>query len=126
MEKSRFPRGYKVYLPLVLLFVLLVFVMPRSPKFTYDYKKGTLWMYEDFVSQFDFPLLKSEEQYKAEVQKAGSTVVPFYRQDPAVLETALDALSDLDMGEYSAVKPILSAALEKIYAKGVLPSTSDP
>lgn len=125
MEKSRFPRGYKVYLPLVLLFVLLVFVMPRSPKFTYDYKKGTLWMYEDFVSQFDFPLLKSEEQYKAEVQKAGSTVVPFYRQDPAVLKTALDALSDLDMGEYSAAKPILSAALEKIYAKGVLPATSD-
>lgn len=124
MEKSRFPRGYKVYLPLVLLFALLVFVMPRSPKFTYDYKKGTLWMYEDFVSQFDFPLLKSEEQYKAEVQKAGSSVVPFYRQDPAVLETALDALSDLDMGEYAAAKPALSAALEKIYAKGVLPGTA--
>ena len=62
MEKSRFPRGYKVYLPLVLLFALLVFVMPRSPKFNYDYRKGALWMYEDFVSQFDFPLLKSEEQ----------------------------------------------------------------
>lgn len=124
MEKSRFPRGYKVYLPLVLLFALLVFVMPRSPKFTYDYKKGTLWMYEDFVSQFDFPLLKSEEQYKAEVQKAGSSVVPFYRQDPAVLETALDALSDLDMGEYAAAKPAMSAALEKIYAKGVLPGTA--
>ena len=124
MEKSRFPRGYKVYLPLVLLFALLVFVMPRSPKFTYDYKKGTLWMYEDFVSQFDFPLLKSEEQYKAEVQKAGSSVVPFYRQDPAVLEAALDALSDLDMGEYAAAKPALSAALEKIYAKGVLPGTA--
>mgnify|MGYP003484872184 CR=1 FL=1 len=62
MEKSRFPRGYKVYFPLVLLFALLVFVMPRSPKFNYDYRKGALWMYEDFVSQFDFPLLKSEER----------------------------------------------------------------
>lgn len=122
MEKSRFPRGYKVYLPLVLLFALLVFVMPRSPKFTYDYEKGKLWMYEDFVSQFDFPLLKSEEQYKAEVQKAGSSVVPFYRQDPAVLETALDALSDLDLGDYAAAKPALSATLEKIHAKGVLPA----
>ena len=88
MEKSRFPRGYKVYLPLALLFALLVFVMPRSPKFNYDYKKGSLWMYEDLVSQFDFPLLKTEEQYKSELQKAGSTVVPVYRKDPGVLEAA--------------------------------------
>lgn len=124
MEKNRFPRGYKVYLPLVLLFALLVFVMPRSPKFTYDYERGKLWMYEDFVSQFDFPLLKSDEQYKAEVQKAGSSVVPFYRQDPAVLESALGALSALDMGEYSAAKPVLSTTLQKIHSKGVLPAST--
>ena len=123
MEKSRFPRGYKVYLPLVLLFALLVFMMPRSPKFSYDYKKGPLWMYEDLVSQFDFPILKSEEQYKAEVQNAGSSVVPFYRQDPQVLQTALAALSSMDMGEYAAAKPALASTLEKVYAKGVLPNT---
>lgn len=124
MEKSKFPSGYKVYLPLVLLFALLAFVMPRSPKFTYDYEKGKVWMYEDFVSQFDFPLLKSEEQYKAEVQKAGTSVVPFYRQDPTVIENALAALSGLDLGDYPAAKPALSAALERIHAKGVLPASA--
>ena len=121
MEKSRFPRGYKVYLPLVLLFALLVFVMPRSPKFNYDYRKGALWMYEDFVSQFDFPLLKSEEQYKAELQKVGASVVPVYRQDPAVLEAAYLQLSSSDMGKYNAVKPHINASLGRIYSKGVLP-----
>ena len=121
MEKSRFPRGYKVYLPLVLLFALLVFVMPRSPKFNYDYRKGTLWMYEDFVSQFDFPLLKSEEQYKAELQKAGSSIVPVYRQDQSVLEAAYSQLSLSDMGEYNDLKPAVNASLGRIYSKGVLP-----
>ena len=124
MEKSKFPSGYKVYLPLVLLFALLAFVMPRSPKFTYDYEKGKVWMYEDLVSLFDFPLLKSEEQYKAEVQKAGTGVVPFYRQDPTVIENALAALSALDLGDYPAAKPALSAALERIHAKGVLPASA--
>lgn len=124
MEKSKFPSGYKVYLPLVLLFALLAFVMPRSPKFTYDYEKGKVWMYEDLVSLFDFPLLKSEEQYKAEVQKAGTSVVPFYRQDPTVIENALAALSAFDLGDYPAAKPALSAALERIYAKGVLPASA--
>ena len=121
MEKSRFPRGYKVYLPLVLLFALLIFVMPRSPKFNYDYRKGSIWMYEDFVSQFDFPLLKSEEQYKTELQKAGSSVVPVYRQDPSVLEAAYSQLSSSDMGEYNDLKPLVNASLGKIYSKGVLP-----
>ena len=121
MEKSRFPRGYKVYLPLVLLFALLVFVMPRSPKFNYDYRKGAIWMYEDFVSQFDFPLLKSDEQYKAELQKAGSSVVPVYRQDAAVLEAAYSQLSSSDMGKYNGLKPLVNASLGRIYSKGVLP-----
>lgn len=121
MEKSRFPRGYKVYLPLVLLFALLVFVMPRSPKFNYDYRKGALWMYEDFVSQFDFPLLKSEEQYKVELQKAGSSIVPVYRQDQSVLEAAYSQLSLSDMGEYNDLKPAVNASLGRIYSKGVLP-----
>ena len=40
MEKIRFPRKFKVYLPLILLFVLLVFLMPRNSRFNYDYKKG--------------------------------------------------------------------------------------
>lgn len=128
MEKSRFPRGYKVYLPLALLFALLVFVMPRSPKFNYDYKKGSLWMYEDLVSQFDFPLLKSEEQYKSELQKAGSTVVPVYRKDPGVLEAAYVQLSAYDMGEYNLIKPAVNASLGRIYSKGVLPknASADP
>lgn len=121
MEKSRFPRGYRVYLPLLLLFVLFVFVMPRSPKFNYDYKKGTLWMYEDFVSQFDFPLLKSEEQYKAELQKAGSSVVPVYRQDPSVPYRVASALSDLDFSACPSARPALDAVLQNVYAKGILP-----
>lgn len=121
MEKSRFPRGYKVYLPLVLLFALLVFVMPRSPKFNYDYRKGSIWMYESLVSQFDFPLLKSEEQYKAELQKAGSSVVPVYRQDLSVVEAAYSQLSSSDMGEYNDLKPLVNASLGRIYSKGVLP-----
>ena len=124
MEKSRFPRGYKVYFPLVLLFALLVFVMPRSPKFNYDYRKGSLWMYEDLVSQFDFPLLKSEEQYKAELQRAGSTVVPVYRQDPAVLDAAYAELASSDMGIYNDLKPVINTSLGRIYSKGVLPKNT--
>ena len=124
MEKIRFPRGYKVYLPLVLMFALLVSMMPRSPKFNYDYKKGSPWMYEDLVSLFDFPLLKSEEQYKAELQKAGSAVVPVYRQEPTVADKAIEQLAAADLAGYSSIKPDVGAALKTIYSKGVLPKNN--
>ena len=58
MEKKYFPRKFKIYLPLIVLTVLLVFLMPTASKFNYDYKKGEPWMYETLVSKFDFPILK--------------------------------------------------------------------
>lgn len=123
MEKSRFPRGYKVYLPLVVLFVLLTLVMPRSPKFQYDYQKGAPWMYEDLVSEFDFPLLKSEEQLKSDIQKAGSSVIPVFRYDPSVFQSAQSALASADLGKYASVRPALNVALQDIYSKGIMPAS---
>ena len=79
MEKNNFPKGVKVYLPLVLLFVLVVFLMPRSSRFSYDYKKGAPWQYETLISQFDFPVLKTEEQYQRELEQAGSRVIQIGR-----------------------------------------------
>lgn len=123
MEKSRFPRGYKVYLPLVVLFALLTLLMPRSPKFQYDYKKGAPWMYEDLVSEFDFPLLKSEEQLKSDLQKAGSSVIPVFRYDPSVFQAAQSALASADLGKYASVRPALNVALQDIYSKGIMPAS---
>lgn len=123
MEKSRFPRGYKVYLPLAALFVLLTLVMPRSPKFQYDYTKGAPWMYEDLVSEFDFPLLKSEEQLKSDLQKAGSSVIPVYRYDPSVFQSAQSALASADLGRYADARPALNVALQDIYSKGIMPAS---
>ena len=60
MEKINFPKKLRVYIPLLLLFVLLVFLMPRSTQFNYDYKKGSPWMYETLIAQFDFPILKTK------------------------------------------------------------------
>lgn len=126
MEKSRFPRGYKVYLPLVVLFALLTVVMPRSPKFQYDYKKGSPWMYEDLVSEFDFPLLKSEEQLKSDLQNAGSSVIPVYRYDPSVFQAAQSALASADLGKYTSARPALNVALQDIYSKGIMPASRQP
>ena len=126
MEKKYFPRKFRVYLPLILLFVLLVFLMPTASKFNYDYKKGEPWMYETLVSQFDFPILKTDKQYAEDVEKAASRVIPFYRQDNMVARRAIDVLSEIKLGTSDDLRQVLLSDLNEIYSKGVLLSTSHP
>lgn len=124
MEKINFPKKLRVYIPLLLLFVLLVFLMPRSTQFNYDYKKGSPWMYETLIAQLDFPVLKTEAQLLAERSAAASEVVPYYRNDPKVRSRISSRIAHTDLGEYSYVRQTLDEVLSAIYAKGVISESS--
>ena len=124
MEKSNFPKSSKVYLPLILIFVLLVFLMPRSSRFSYDYRKGSPWEYETLISQFDFPILKTDEQYQRELENAGSRVIPYYRYDARVSTKSADALSSMDFGTEETARQAVTDALSDIYSTGVLSSSA--
>ena len=124
MEKSNFPKNSKVYLPLIAIVVLLVFLMPRSSRFSYDYRKGSVWEYETLISQFDFPILKTDEQYQRELENAGSRVIPYYRYDAKVSSKSADALSSMDFGTKEAVRQAVTEALADIYSTGVLSSSA--
>lgn len=119
MRKINIPRTFKAYLPLIGLFLLLVFIMPRSPKFNYDYVKGSPWMHETLLAQFDFPVLKTEAQLLEERDKAGSDIVPYYRHDAKALVRSRASLKSLDMGPYSSLKPALEENLTYVYSKGI-------
>ena len=125
MEKVKFPRKFKIYLPLILIFVLLVFLMPRSSRFGYDYEKGTPWQYETLIAQFDFPILKTDEQYQRELENASARVIPYYRFDQRAESKGTSALSGMDFGALDNVKLAVSDALSDIYSVGIISVTAD-
>lgn len=120
MEKMNLPSRFRVYAPLICLFALLVFLMPRSPKFNFDYRKGSPWMYETLVAQFDFPILKTESQLLADLEKAGTSVIPYYKQDPKYSVASKAMLSSVDFGQWQNARQAVSSALLSIYAKGLV------
>ena len=122
MEKTRFPSRFKVYFPLIVLFALLVFLMPKAPKFSYDYQKGSPWMYETLIAQFDFPILKPDAQIQQEREKAWQSVIPYYRLNGSVAAKAEEALFAADLGRFSSDKAELASALRTVYEKGVISS----
>ena len=123
MEKINFPKHFKVYLPLIIIFMVLVFLMPRSSRFGYDYAKGTPWKYETLIAQFDFPILKTEDQYQRELENAGSRVIPYYRYDSKGASSAAARLSVMKFGDVDDLSHVASEAISDLYGVGII-STS--
>ena len=114
------PKIPRRFLPLVIVFAVLVLLMPRTAKFNYDYKKGTPWPYETLVSEFDFPILKTADQMEAERESAGSIVIPYYRYSEEVTSSVVKNVQSLDLGKHNSLRPAIVNRLSEIYARGVI------
>lgn len=105
---------------LVLFFVILLLALPRARKFNYDYKKGSPWPYETLVAQFDFPILKTDDQLRQERAGLGSNMVPYYKYSEATTRSATASAEKLNFGGLTAMKPRIVSSLGDILARGVM------
>lgn len=120
---DRLPKDYRVYIPLAVVFVLLVLFMPRSTKFNYSYSKGSPWMYETLVAEFDFPILKTASEIQQERNSETNRIIPYYKQDQNVGLKAIQVLNSMDFGSFVSMKPAVSSSLSSIYQRGVADDT---
>ena len=114
------PKIPRRLLPLALVFAVLVLFMPRTAKFNYDYRKGSPWLYETLVTDFDFPILKTEEQLMEEREKVDDGTVPYYRFSEEIVNNTVKSLQGLDLGHYARLRPAIVSGMVDIYAKGVI------
>ena len=117
MKLSRLPGKPGQYLPLVLLWLVLVLLMPRTAKFGYDYRKGSPWKHENLIAQFDFPILKTEEQILEEKSKSDGGIVPYYRYATDVANRNIKAAEGLDLG---VLKSTVVGEIRSLYERGIV------
>ena len=121
MKLPRVSINYRVLIPLVVLFLVLTLIFPRTAKFSYDYRKGSPWSHETLLAQFDFPILKTDEQIREEKSRSKSVVIPYYRYRQDIVDNCRKAAEGIDMGGYSYLRPLIVAAMDGIYSNGVVP-----
>lgn len=121
MKLSGISPRLKTFFPFIILFVILVAIFPRVPKFGYEYKKGSPWKYETLYSQFDFPILKTAEQIQSEKANSSTSVIPYYRYSEDIVNKNLKAAESLSFGQYSSLKPQVISIIRDIYSQGVVP-----
>lgn len=120
MKLPRVSINYRVLIPLVVLFLVLTLIFPRTAKFSYDYRKGSPWSHETLLAQFDFPILKTDEQIREEKSRSKSVVIPYYRYRQDIVDNCRKAAEGIDMGGYSYLRPLIVASMDGIYSNGVV------
>ncbi|MCF0175935.1 MAG: HDIG domain-containing protein [Bacteroidales bacterium] len=115
-----FPQTLKLYIfgPLAVLFVFFLLGIPGSSKFKYEYRKGAPWMYETLVADFDFPLLKPQDQLQAERAAALEDSRPCYQYSSREVERIVGWLRSGEVNE--SVAETIIPQIYKYYERGVL------
>ena len=113
---------FRILFPLVVAFLLLALLMPRSAKFAYDYRKGRTWKYETLYAQFDFPIYKTEEQMLAERGEASFEAIPYYKYSDDIVSRQLRAAEGLELG---TLRSATVSSLRAIFQKGVVADDRD-
>lgn len=118
---SKIGHSYQVIfrvLAFLLSLFLVVWQMPRTVKFKYEYQKMRPWQYESLYAPFNFPIYKTAEQLKIEEEASLKDFYPIFVFDVNATKNNKEAmLQDFNNQWYGGEndKSINRAILEKIY-----------
>ncbi len=128
-------KRYTRYLLILASVGIIGLLFPREQQFKYEIKENGFWTHPDLYAPYDFPVLKSEEELRAERQ-ALEEKTAIYVYDAAVplqveqefgkdFQKSLEAIKDnAQMGDVlhdpERYKTYGQAFLRKLYDKGIV------
>lgn len=121
MRINRLPRSFRSYLPFLVCVAVLTVAIPRTQKLGYDYAKGQSWKYDALVSEFAFPIYKTDEQLNEEYYNYQSKTIPFYKYSDAIVVENLNYIDGIDLGNADSLRKAFAIAARKVYTTGILP-----
>jgi len=110
--------------------LLILYLFPIGGQFKYEFQKGRAWQYPSYYAPFDFSILKSEQEVKADQEAALSSLKPYLRSDIKIKELVFTRYQDEFSRFFSSINnPMVfdsvykfgESILKKIYENGVLP-----
>jgi cyclic-di-AMP phosphodiesterase PgpH len=73
--------------------ILIVFMMPRGGALESDAIVGNVWMQDDLIADFSYPVLKNSMKYKQEVEDEKKSILPVYVYNEDALRHSLDSVN---------------------------------
>ena len=63
---------------MILSVVIICIFLPKQPRFRFEYEKGKIWMHEDLIAPYNFAILKTANELKADKEQVLQSVYPIY------------------------------------------------
>lgn len=121
---------FRVLAFLVAIF-LVVWQMPRTMKFKYEYQKMRPWQYESLYAPFNFPIYKTAEQLKIEEENSLKDFHPIFVYDAAATNVNREKMLqqfDMQWNGNDAYKQknrtLLATLYDTIENKGIIANVS--
>jgi putative nucleotidyltransferase with HDIG domain len=70
--------------------LVITAVLPKQARFKYEFEKGNVWMHEDLVSPYNYPIKKTAEEIKGDKSSILQFVLPVYEFNPDVFQAQAD------------------------------------
>jgi hypothetical protein len=72
---------------------LIVLMFPKGESIESEVTEGSIWLKDDLIASFSFPIIKSAETYQKEFKAAEESVFPVFVQDTRLGNISLDSLN---------------------------------
>jgi len=96
IEKSK--KGFFIKILIGLITVtLIVFMFPKGESIEFEVSEGAIWLYDDLIAPFSFPVKKAENIYQAELNQARASVYPVFQNKPENKLLSIDSLSSYSL-----------------------------
>lgn len=127
LTNKRFLGYFLGPLMVVLTTCVIVWVMPRAEEFEYHYNLDEPWRYGQLITEFGFPVMKSDKVVQAEKDTVRRNFLPYYKlstEEINVVKQAMDNVRVDSMGTEALrrYKAYLSRTLDSVYQKGIVSS----
>ena len=103
---------------------LIVWFMPRDNSHNYKMETGKVWLYNDLVATFDFPVFKSDSLVQSEREEAVRHFAPYYILDKEVAPRQEKLLAEhlkKNFPEFGrSFQHTMVNYLQKVYTMGIV------
>ncbi len=82
---------YKISIAFVTV-VIIALLFPKGESIESEVTEGTVWLNDELIAEFSFPIIKSEEIFQSELRAAENKVYPVFISNSGIVEKSTDSL----------------------------------
>lgn len=90
-------RGRAMFTKFLMGFVtiiLIVLMFPKGESIEFEVSEGSIWLYDDLIAPFSFPIKKSDDVYRREVEAAKRSVYPVFLDESKNKQKSIETLNN--------------------------------